>query len=118
MFKAGSSPACSRRYAATQLPSVPSPMPSSRATAATGRDPSITSFTASSRNCGEKVLFARANCLPLQIDQFYLVNLSGKTVAAQVGPEVTTFKSGDEVFGISRGSFAEYAVAREDKLVH
>jgi len=36
----------------------------------------------------------------------------------RVGPEVTTFKSGDEVFGISRGSFAEYAVAREDKLVH
>jgi len=36
----------------------------------------------------------------------------------RVGPEVTTFKSGDEVFGISRGSLAEYAVAREDKLVH
>ena len=25
---------------------------------------------------------------------------------------------GDEVFGISRGSFAEYAAARADKLVH
>jgi len=82
-FKAGSSPACSRRYAATQFPSVPSPMPSSRATAAIGRDPSITSFTASSRNCGEKFLFARGNCFPLQADQFYLVHLSGKTVAAQ-----------------------------------
>ncbi|MFE9658150.1 hypothetical protein, partial [Micromonospora sp. NPDC006431] len=32
---------------------------------------------------GEKVLFARGNCFPLQIDQFYLVHLSGKPVAAQ-----------------------------------
>ena len=38
------------------------------------------------------------------------------TVAA-VGPGVTRFQAGDEVFGISRGSFAEYAAAREDKLV-
>jgi NADPH:quinone reductase-like Zn-dependent oxidoreductase len=37
------------------------------------------------------------------------------TVAA-VGSAVTRFAVGDEVFGISRGSFAEYAVAREDKL--
>jgi NADPH:quinone reductase-like Zn-dependent oxidoreductase len=38
------------------------------------------------------------------------------TVAA-VGAAVTRFQAGDEVFGISRGSFAEYAAAREDKLV-
>jgi len=38
------------------------------------------------------------------------------TVAA-IGGTVTRFKAGDEVFGISRGSFAEYAAAREDKLV-
>src|SRR5215813_531474 len=38
------------------------------------------------------------------------------TVAA-IGAGVTRFKVGDEVFGISRGSFAEYAAAREDKLV-
>jgi NADPH:quinone reductase-like Zn-dependent oxidoreductase len=38
------------------------------------------------------------------------------TVAA-AGPGVTRFRAGDEVFGISRGSFAEYAAAREDKLV-
>src|SRR5437764_803966 len=38
------------------------------------------------------------------------------TVAA-VGADVTRFKAGDEVFGISRGSFAEYAAARQDKLV-
>jgi NADPH:quinone reductase-like Zn-dependent oxidoreductase len=33
------------------------------------------------------------------------------------GPEVTTFAVGDEVFGIGRGSFAEYAAADADKLV-
>ena len=38
------------------------------------------------------------------------------TVAA-VGADVTRFQPGDEVFGIARGSFAEYAAAREDKLV-
>ena len=37
------------------------------------------------------------------------------TVAA-VGSAVTRFTVGDEVFGISRGSFAEYAAVREDKL--
>jgi NADPH:quinone reductase-like Zn-dependent oxidoreductase len=37
------------------------------------------------------------------------------TVAA-VGSEVTRFRTGDEVFGIARGSFSEYAAAREDKL--
>lgn len=34
----------------------------------------------------------------------------------EVGSSVTRFAVGDEVFGISRGSFAEYAAAREDKL--
>jgi NADPH:quinone reductase-like Zn-dependent oxidoreductase len=33
-----------------------------------------------------------------------------------VGSDVTRFKAGDEVFGISRGSYAEYAAVREDKL--
>ncbi len=37
-------------------------------------------------------------------------------VVAAVGSEVTRFRSGDEVFGVSRGSFAEYAAARENKL--
>jgi NADPH:quinone reductase-like Zn-dependent oxidoreductase len=37
------------------------------------------------------------------------------TVAA-VGANVTRFAVGDAVFGVSRGSFAEYAAAREDKL--
>jgi NADPH:quinone reductase-like Zn-dependent oxidoreductase len=39
------------------------------------------------------------------------------TVAA-VGADVTRFTVGDEVFGVSRGAFAEYAAAREDKLAH
>ena len=37
------------------------------------------------------------------------------TVAA-VGADVSRFEVGDEVFGVSRGAFAEYAAAREDKL--
>ncbi len=38
-------------------------------------------------------------------------------VVAAAGPEVTRFRPGDEVFGICRsGSFAEYAVARENRL--
>jgi NADPH:quinone reductase-like Zn-dependent oxidoreductase len=35
----------------------------------------------------------------------------------EVGAKVTRFAVGDEVFGIARGAFAEYAAAREDKLV-
>ena len=45
--------------------------------------------------------------------------VSGRDVAgtvAGVGAAVTRFSVGDEVYGIAPGSFAEYAVAREDKL--
>jgi NADPH:quinone reductase-like Zn-dependent oxidoreductase len=45
----------------------------------------------------------------------------GRAVAgtvAEVGAKVTRFTVGDEVFGVSRGAFAEYAAAREDKLAH
>ena len=42
------------------------------------------------------------------------IDVAGAVV--QVGAAVTRFEVGDEVFGISRGSFAEYAAAREDKL--
>ncbi|MPZ97547.1 MAG: zinc-binding dehydrogenase, partial [Propionibacteriales bacterium] len=42
------------------------------------------------------------------------IDVAGTVVA--VGPAVTRFAAGDEVFGMSRGSFAEYAAAREDKL--
>jgi NADPH:quinone reductase-like Zn-dependent oxidoreductase len=41
-------------------------------------------------------------------------DVAGTVVA--VGSAVTRFSAGDDVFGFSRGSFAEYAVAREDKL--
>ena len=43
-------------------------------------------------------------------------DVAGTVVAT--GPGVTRFSIGDEVFGIARGSFAEYAVARETKLAH
>ena len=43
------------------------------------------------------------------------LDLAGTVV--EVGPGVTRFRVGDEVFGIGRGSFAELACAREDKLV-
>jgi len=41
-------------------------------------------------------------------------DVAGTVVA--VGPAVTGFSIGDEVFGIGPGSFAEYTVAREDRL--
>jgi NADPH:quinone reductase-like Zn-dependent oxidoreductase len=40
--------------------------------------------------------------------------VAGTVVA--VGSAVTRFSAGDEVFGIGRGSFAEYSAARDDKL--
>jgi NADPH:quinone reductase-like Zn-dependent oxidoreductase len=44
------------------------------------------------------------------------MDLAGTVVA--VGDRVTRFAVGDEVFGVGKGSFAEYAAAREDKLAH
>ena len=44
------------------------------------------------------------------------LDVAGTVVA--IGSGVTRFRPGDEVFGISRGSFAEYAAVREDKLAH
>lgn len=37
-------------------------------------------------------------------------------IVAEVGPAVTAFTPGDEVYGVAPGSFAEYAVASADKL--
>jgi NADPH:quinone reductase-like Zn-dependent oxidoreductase len=42
------------------------------------------------------------------------LDLAGTVVA--VGQKVSRFAEGDEVFGIGRGSFAEYAAAKESKL--
>jgi NADPH:quinone reductase-like Zn-dependent oxidoreductase len=42
------------------------------------------------------------------------LDVAGAVVA--VGSAVTRFAVGDEVFGFGKGTFAEYAVAREDKL--
>ena len=37
-------------------------------------------------------------------------------VVEAVGEDVTRFRPGEEVFGVAQGSFAEYALAAEDKL--
>lgn len=42
------------------------------------------------------------------------LDVAGLVVA--VGRDVTRFRPGDEVFGISKGAFAQFAAAREDKL--
>jgi NADPH:quinone reductase-like Zn-dependent oxidoreductase len=42
------------------------------------------------------------------------LDVAGTVVAT--GADVTGFQAGEEVFGIARGSFAEYAAARADKL--
>jgi NADPH:quinone reductase-like Zn-dependent oxidoreductase len=48
------------------------------------------------------------------------IPVRGVDVAGQVqavGKDVTRLRPGDEVFGMARGSFAEYTTAREDRLV-
>jgi NADPH:quinone reductase-like Zn-dependent oxidoreductase len=42
------------------------------------------------------------------------LDVAGTVVA--VGPAVTRFSVGDQVYGVARGSYAEYATAHEDKL--
>jgi NADPH:quinone reductase-like Zn-dependent oxidoreductase len=85
---------------------------------------------------GEVLLRVRAAGLDrgtwhLMAGQAYLIRLMGFGLRAPksrvpgldvagtveaLGAGVTRFAVGDEVFGISQGSFAEYACAREDKL--
>lgn len=43
-------------------------------------------------------------------------DFSGEII--EVGPQAQGFKVGDEVFGFAHGSYAEYAVARADKIAH
>jgi NADPH:quinone reductase-like Zn-dependent oxidoreductase len=47
-------------------------------------------------------------------DQHLGGDLAGRVEA--VGPNVTQFQAGDEVFGIGRGTFAQYACAAEHRL--
>jgi NADPH:quinone reductase-like Zn-dependent oxidoreductase len=42
------------------------------------------------------------------------LDLAGRVIA--VGDEVTRFRVGDDVFGIGKGSFAQFAAAKESKL--
>ncbi|MGB7861571.1 MAG: NAD(P)-dependent alcohol dehydrogenase [Acidimicrobiia bacterium] len=44
------------------------------------------------------------------------LDVSGRVVA--VGDSVERFAPGDEVFGIAKGAYAEYAAAKENKLAH
>ncbi|MBT2492875.1 NAD(P)-dependent alcohol dehydrogenase [Streptomyces sp. ISL-96] len=43
-------------------------------------------------------------------------DLAGRVEA--VGPDVTRFRPGDEVYGTCDGSYAEYACAKEDNIAH
>ena len=45
-----------------------------------------------------------------------VMGLDVSGIVIEVGSAVTRFAPGDEVFGIARGSFADYAVAKESKL--
>src|SRR5262245_66659257 len=47
-------------------------------------------------------------------DKCFGVDLAGRVEA--VGPAVKQFRPGDEVFGSSKGAFAEYVCAAENKL--
>lgn len=44
------------------------------------------------------------------------MDVAGRVV--EIGRDVTRFAVGDEVFGIGSGTFAEFATAKESKLVH
>ena len=52
--------------------------------------------------------------LPRPTSPLLGTDVAGTVVA--VGPAVTTFSVGDEVFGFGRGAFAEYALVADDRL--
>ncbi len=47
-----------------------------------------------------------------------VVGMDMAGVVEAVGKNARRFQPGDEVFGIGKGSYAEYVCAREDKLAH
>jgi NADPH:quinone reductase-like Zn-dependent oxidoreductase len=63
---------------------------------------------------GQPYLGRLAFGMPKPTNPVLGIDLSGTVVA--VGAAVTRFAVGDEVFGFGKGTFAEYAVAREDRL--
>ncbi|MDT5029416.1 MAG: hypothetical protein QOE61_5842 [Micromonosporaceae bacterium] len=63
---------------------------------------------------GQPYLGRLAFGLPKPTNPVLGIDVSGIVVA--VGSAVTRFAVGDEVFGFGKGTFAEYAVAREDRL--
>ncbi len=67
---------------------------------------------------GEVLIRVRAASVNA-LDRHIRAKRPGRDVAGQVeavGPRVTRFKPGDDVFGICRGAFAQYACARESAL--
>src|SRR2546427_3641976 len=105
-----------------QLPRVPSLIPSSFATLAIGRDVSITIFTASSLNSGEKLFLGRGNYFTFPDSPSYWMDCpegsghlratSGVSGCGQACEGLPFFVSGDTVSGPgkdrpSRSSFAE-----------
>jgi len=44
------------------------------------------------------------------------LDVAGRII--EIGTDVTRFAVGDEVFGIAKGSFAEFAAAKQSRLVH
>src|SRR5277367_2797366 len=86
----------------TQLPRVPSLIPSSFATLAIGRDVSITIFTASSLNSGEKLFFGRGKISPFQI-----AHPNGRTVRKLRGTSPSCCAAewcGEWLLGVKRWS--------------
>src|SRR6202023_2491572 len=84
----------SRRETQSKFPRVPSLIPRSFATWAIGRDVSITIFTASSLNSGEKLFFGRGKFLPFQI-----VHPNGRTVRKPRGTSVAFIMAWDGAGG-------------------
>src|SRR5215467_7880974 len=52
--------------------------------------------------------------MPLQFP--WTPGLEGSGVVEEVGDNVTTFKKGDEVYGVVSGGYAEYALAKSNEI--